>query len=355
MTYDLTQERDKLTNWLIETITKHYKNDVALVVVHDHLVLPTDGFKKAFDYFVPVDTPEAEARVNDLARTFIIHDIGLDLYPRSWKRLEGMTRLEDYNTGVLADARILYSRTPEDAKRFQNLQAALRANLQDASFMYQKALEHLEQAQELYLTMIFKDDLASLRLAASSIANELAIAVACLNHTYLHNSQQDKLQELAAMPNKPDGLWDLMAQQIHLATSASLKENCYHLISLMRSFIETEPAAAAESAYSLQDLAEWYKELSYTWRRVRYYAAQGDAQRVYEWASYLQMELNWVQDEFCIADLSVLDHFNADDLSSFAAFCNEKEQYLLQFMKDGGVTVSFYTCVDDFIADHETV
>ena len=129
MTYDLTQERDKLTNWLIETITTHYKNDVALVVVHDHLVLPTDGFKKAFDYFVPVDTPEAEARVNDLARTFIIHDIGLDLYPRSWKRLEGMTRLEDYNTGVLADARILYSRTPEDAKRFQNLQAALRASL----------------------------------------------------------------------------------------------------------------------------------------------------------------------------------------------------------------------------------
>ena len=103
MTYDLTQERDKLTNWLLDTITTQYKDDVALVVVHDHLVLPHDGFKKAFDYFVPVDTPEAEVRVNELARTFIIHDIGLDLYPRSWKRLEGMTR-----PGLLHCRQMLY-------------------------------------------------------------------------------------------------------------------------------------------------------------------------------------------------------------------------------------------------------
>ena len=355
MTYDMTQEKNKLTNWLLRTIEKDYKDDVALVVVHDHLVLPTDGFKKAFDYFVPVDTPESEAMVDQLARTFIIHDIGLDLYPRSWKRLEGMTRLEDQNTCVLADARILYSRTPEDAKRFEALQAALRANLQDAAFMYQKALEYLDQAMDLYRTMIFKDDMASLRLAAAYIANELAIAVACMNHTYLHNSQQDKLQELTAMPGKPEGLTDLMAQQIHLTTPADLKENCYQLIHLMRSFLEQKPTAAAESTYSLSNLADWYKELSYTWRRVRYYAAQGDAQRVYEWASYLQLELNWVQDEFGISDLVVLDRFNADDLSAFAALCNEKEQYLLQLMKDGGVTVPFYACVDDFIADHETI
>ncbi len=355
MTYDLTQERDKLTNWLLDTITTQYKDDVALVLVHDHLVLPHDGFKKAFDYFVPVDTPEAEVRVNDLARTFIIHDIGLDLYPRSWKRLEGMTRLEDYNTCVLADARILYSRTPEDAKRFENLQTALRTNLQDTAFMYQKASEHLDQAMDLYRTMIFKDDMASLRLSAAHIANELAISVACLNHTYLHNSQQDKLDELAAMPNKPDGLWELMAQQIRLSTPTALKENCYHLIHLMRSFMDPEPAAAAESTYSLNDLAEWYKELSYTWRRIRYYAQQDDAQRTYEWGGYLQLELNWVQDEFGISDLTILDHFAADDLNGFAAICNEKEQYLLQLMKDGGVTVPFYTCVADFIADHETV
>ncbi len=355
MAYDLNKEREKLTNWLLETIESNYKDSIALVLVHDHLVLPSDDFKKAFDYFVPVDTPEAEAKANQLARTFIIHDIGLDLYPRSWKRLEGMTRLEDHNTCILADARILYSRTPEEAKRFKDLQAALRANLQDASFMYQKALEYIDQAMDLYRTMTFKDDMASLRLAAAYIANEVAIAVACLNHTYLHNSQQDKLQELAALPYKPDGLLDLMAQQIHLTTASELKENCYHIIRLMRSFMQQEPSAPAESTYSLSDLAAWYKELSYTWRRVRYYAEQGDAQRTYEWGSYLQLELNWVRDEFGISGLTVLDQYDVDNLSGFADLCNEKEKYLLQLMADGGVTVPFYASVDDFIADHETI
>ena len=355
MTYDLIQEREKLTGWLLDTIEAGYKDDVALVLVHDHLVLPTDGFKKAFDYFVPVDTPEATTRVNQLARTFIIHDIGLDLYPRSWKRLESMTRLEDTNTCVLADARIIYSRTPEDAERFLSLQQQLHEKLQDSSFMYQKALEYLDQAMDLYRTMIFKDDMVSLRLAAGYIANNLAITIACLNNTYLHNSQQDKLEELAQMPQKPEGLMHLMAEQIHLTTPAALKENCYHLIRLVRCFMEQEPSASAETSYGLSDLADWYKELSYTWRRIRYYADQGDAQRTFEWGCYLQLELNWVRDEFGLNDLDILDRFDANDPLGFAAVCTEKEKQLLKIMEEGGITVPFYPSVDAFIADNETV
>ena len=49
MAYDLNKEREKLTNWLLETIESNYKDSIALVLVHDHLVLPTDDFKKAFD------------------------------------------------------------------------------------------------------------------------------------------------------------------------------------------------------------------------------------------------------------------------------------------------------------------
>ncbi len=355
MTYDLTKEREKLTNWLIDTIKTNYQDDIALVLVHDHLVLPTDGFKKAFDYYIPVDAPEAEAHANQLARTFIIHDIGLDLYPRNWKRMEGMARLEDTNTCILADARIIYSRTPEEAERFLTLQKQLRANLQDTSFMYQKALEYLDQAMDLYRTMIFKDDMVSLRLAAGYIANNLAISIACLNHTYLHNSQQDKLDELAAMPQKPEGLLPLMAEQIHLTTPSALKENCYQMIRLVRDFMEDESSAAAGTSYSLSDLADWYKELSYTWRRVRFYAEQGDAQRTFEWGCYLQLELNWVQDEFELTDLAVLDRFDSNDPRGFASICNEKEKQLLKILEDGGVTVPFYPSVDAFIADNETV
>ncbi len=355
MTHDLIQEREKLTAWLLDTIEAYYKEDIALVVVHDRLVLPTDGFKKAFDYYIPVDTPESEAKANQLARTFIIHDIGLDLYPRTWKRMEGMTRLEDTNTCVLADARILYSRTPEDAQRFLALQEKLRTNLQDTSFMYQKALEYLEQAMDLYRTMIFKDDMASLRLAAGYIANNLAISIACLNHTYLRNTQQDKLDELAQMPQKPEGLLPLMTEQIYLTSPKDLKENCYRLILLVRRFMEKEPLAAAKTSYSLSDLADWYKELSYTWRRVRYYAEQGDAQRTFEWGCYLQLELNWVTEEFGLTGLNVLDAYSANDLAGFAAICNEKEEFILKILEDGGVTVPFYPSVDAFIADHETV
>lgn len=356
MNYDLQQEREKLTGWLLDTIRTRYPDDIALVLVHDHLVLPGDDFKKAFDYYIPVDTPEAEARANQLARTFIIHDIGLDLYPRSWQRMEGMARLEDINTCILADARILYSRTPEDARRFQDLQATLRANLQDPAFMYQKALTYLDRAMDLYRTMLFKDDLASLRLAADYISTSLAITLACLNHTYLRNSQEDRLEELARLPLMPEGLLPLMAGVIHLTTASALKERCYQLILSVRRFLEAQhPAAPAAKSDDLTALADWYKELSYTWRRIRYYAQQGDGGRSFTWGCLLQDELNWVSEEFGLPAMRVMDAYSADDLAGFAAVCDEKEKQILRILQEDGITVPFYASVDAFIKDNETV
>lgn len=347
----MKQEKQKLQDWLLHKIKTEYAEDVSLVVVHDHLVLPGDDFKKAFDYYVP-----ATPRGNELARTMIIHDIGLDLYPRSWERLEGMARLEDFNTCVLADARVIYSRTPEDAARFEALQAKLRANLQDASFMYQKALENLSSAMNIFKTMIFKEDMSSLRLAAGYIQNYLAITLACVNHTYLKNSQEDFLEELAAMPLLPDGILPMLRRVIHTADGKQLKELCYQLIFTTRHFLEQHQESAQAGAGSdLSGLADWYRELSYTWRRIRHYCQVGDAQRSYQWGCLLQEELNVVSAEFALPPMDLLGQYDPAQLAEFAAHANALEAEIRAVLKANHADVVCYACVDDFIRDEQTI
>lgn len=347
----MKQEKQKLREWLLHTIETEYPDDISLVVVHDHLVLPEDDFKNAFDYYVP-----ATPRGNELARTMIIHDIGLDLYPRSWERLEGMARMEDFNTGVLADARIIYSRTPEDAARFKAIQQKLHANLQDAAFMYQKALENLDTAMELFKTMIFKEDMSSLRLAAGYIQDYLAITLACLNHTYLKNSQEDFLEELRGMPLLPEGLLPAMESVIYTQDAAALKQLCYELIWKVRHLIEQHqmPAEAGKPS-DLSGLADWYRELSYTWRRIRYYAGNGDAQRSYQWGCMLQQELSVVSTEFGLEPMDLLAKYDPENLEAFAVRANELEERIQSILETHGIKVVRYACVDDFIKDEQGI
>lgn len=169
----------ELTNWAITQIQRKYKDDVALLIAISGHSLENDCHGECFDYFVP-----ANENGNKLAQTFIIDGVGHDLYPRSWKRIENMADFNDDFTFGLGDAQILYSRSEEEKNHFVAMQKKLKANLQDKDFMLKKALEKLDNAMEIYRTMMFEDLLYKVRMAAGFIAHYLSIAVACINGTY---------------------------------------------------------------------------------------------------------------------------------------------------------------------------
>lgn len=104
-----------LTKWVINKIENEYKDDIALLVGIKGHSTNGDGHGECFDFFVP-----ATERGNELAETFIIDGVGHDLYPRSWERLEDSVNLDDMAL-LLDQATILYARSEDDAKRFEEI------------------------------------------------------------------------------------------------------------------------------------------------------------------------------------------------------------------------------------------
>lgn len=177
---------EKLLHWVINKIEKEYKDDVCLLIGNSLLKLDEDRDDAAFDFFIP-----AKEKAYNLSKTFIIDGIGYDLYPRSWDCIENMANLEDYNPTLLGNAQILYYRNEEDKNRFLAMQEKLKKNLENPKFMYQKALEKLSVAMEIYKTMMFEDSIAKVRMAAGYIADCLSVAVAFINQTYFKYSQSN--------------------------------------------------------------------------------------------------------------------------------------------------------------------
>jgi len=336
----------KLTEWAINKIKSEYPGDVALLVAVEGHSVNGDEHGLCFDYYVP-----ATERGLEFGRTFIIGGIGYDLYPRSWERTERTANLDDRCTLCLGNAKILYSRSKEDEERFLALRQKLFDNLKNEEFMYVKALGKIDEAMNLYRTMMFENEMYKVRMAAGYIANYLSIAVAYLNGTYQNDWRIGNIAHLSKLQKLPDGLIQYIRSMLDAKTSEELKSLSHLMISTVRRFTAANAPARAQSTVEpdLHGLADWYQELSLTFRRLAYYCDINDAEMALTDACSIQNELLIVREEFGLKEMDLLGCYDSADLSRLKERSIELERYIIDTIESNGVKIDKYNTVDDFL------
>ena len=333
--------RIRVTKWVVETVEKEYRDDIALVVSHTTLRIEGEE-TPVVSYFVPITD-----RGRRFARTFILDGEGYDLWAIEWERLERFAELLEYNITCLADAELLYAKTPEDAERFEKLKERLAANLADPAAARAKALESYEQAKKIYLEMLFSDG-SDVRLGAGYVLDYLARAIAFTNRRYFRKTQAEQMEELSDMELCPEKFVSLYRQVIWERQAGEQKRLCYELIRLVKQFLESLQEKKAREFY-FQDLADWYCELSYTWMRIRYYCGRGDVIRAYMWGIYLQQELNIVCDDFGLEKMELMEAFDPDSLEEFVRRSDNLEQEMRRRIEAGGGIIHEYSSFEEFV------
>lgn len=335
-----------VTKWVIDTVKEKYADDVALVI--SHTTLRIDG-EPCVSYFVPITE-----RGNELSRTFLLGGTGYDIWGIPWERLERFAALEEYNLTVLADGEILYAKDGEQAERFRALQAKLRQNLSDRAKSRECALKIYAQAKALYTEMMFVER-SDVRMMAGFVLDCLAQAVAFSNHTYFKRSQTDQLAELEEIGRTgkiPEGFPTLYLDVIRENDENGQREQCRRAIRMIRDYLVEAAPDNSPREQNFQDLADWYGELSYTWLRLRHYAAENDPVKVYMWGIYLQNELNGVSADFRLKKSELMECFNADDLGAFLARADELEKTIREAIVKGGGVIREYGSKEDFLNEN---
>ncbi|HIZ55838.1 MAG TPA: hypothetical protein H9671_06495 [Firmicutes bacterium] len=333
-----------VTNWVLDTVKKEYAQDIALVV--SHTTLRIDDSEKAIGYFVPVTE-----RGYQFGRTFILNGEGFDIWGIGWERLEKFANLEEYNITCLADGEILYARSPEDARRFKDLQKRQLEYLSNPSVMRKNALTAYEQAKKIYLEMLFAQD-SDVKMGAGYVLDYLAQAIAFSNLRYFKKAQTEQIQELSTMEKVPQGFPDLYCRIILEPDQEKQKSLCYESINLVKDFLQSlvpPHETMVKQDLDFQMLADWYGELSYTWLRIRYYAEQNDAVKVYMWGIMLQNELNHICEAYGLQKMQLMDAYRADQLLKFAEHANQLENMIQSMIIREGGTIHTYTSTEDFL------
>lgn len=346
-----------LTEWVIKKIETEYKNDIALLIGIKGHATNEDSHGECFDYFVP-----ATDRGNELAETFIIDGVGHDLYPRSWERLENSVQLEDM--ALLIDkATILYARSREDEERFKSLKKRLHENLNNPEFVYGKALECMDKALEIYRSLIFEEKNYRARSEANCIHLYLSKAMAFLNNTYTESAiyserqayndmAESRMYHCPEMKSVPNGFFDYARRLLEAQDVRSLREIIFSLLKVTRKFIlERKPTVERQTAaiVNYNNLADWYQELSLTWRRIRFFCENNMVEEAYTDACYLQEEFMYISQEYQVEELNLLDSFDANDLSLLEKRSNMLEEIIKDILAEHNVSINSYDSLEDFL------
>ena len=334
----------RIADWAIKTIETDYANDVCLLLEHNSLLLERDMNSRSISYFIP-----ATNRAYGLSRTFIINGIGYDLFPRSWEQVENMADVKDYNTTCLANAKILWAGSDEDRQRFASLQARLAANLQNPAHMRERAMKWFEYAKNIFvMETVFEERLYKVRENAGHICDLLSIAVAFTNGQFFMHGQTNQLQELSKMGKVPPGFVQLYKDIVAEPCPNAQKRLCHRMITVTKEFLDAKPITPA-SKPDFTELAEWYHELSYTWRRVYHWCDANDPVNAYIWCCMLQNEVDEWGAKFGITDTDIMSAFSASDLAPFRKRAEAVEENVRLAIAQNGVKLDEYASIEEFL------
>lgn len=343
----MTNGTKQLTEWVINKIKTEYADDIALLVAVDKGSINNDGHGEPFDYFIP-----ATERGNELAQTFIIGNVGNDLYPRTWERTERTANLDDPATPCLGNAKILYARSPEDAARFESIRQRLFDNLCNPDFIYRKALENLDIALNLYKTMMFEERLYRVRGLAGYIHYYLTISVGCLNQTYRKDWHIGVINEISTWEELPDGFAEYYQAILAAQTVSELRNLSYLLIVSTRQFIANHKPGKGEPLLSpdYQQLAEWYQEIKTWWNRLYFFCHEKDSDAAFQEACRLQEELDIVGEEFMLGEMDLLGCFDMQNLAPLSRRASELEQLIVSAIESNGIRITRYDTLAAFLS-----
>lgn len=340
----------ELTQWAIDQIKRHYKDDIALLIAISGHALENDCHGECFDYFIPVNDNGYK-----LSQTFIIDGVGHDLYPRSWERMENMAQFDDEFAYGLGEAQILYARSEADRTQFEALRQKQKDNMADQGFMYKKALEKLDGAMEIYRTMMFEDQLYKVKMGAGFIAHYLALAIAYVNGTYFKQRLDADSIEIAKMSKVPDNFVAYYEGIVKAKSVSELKTISHMIISTTRQLMQSlKPAIkAVDSELNYHYLGNWYEEMSLTCRRIYYHCDANDYMRVYPDALNMQNELNVIQEEFALKEMDLLGAFDVNDLMTFKKRVKEIEDMIIHEIESHGVALNKYDTLEQFLEKND--
>jgi len=133
----------RIADILVENIKTKYADEISIIAFYGSYAKGTATEKSDMDFFFIPRTREA----HKASIQFILDGIGFDFWPISWERAEKIASFEEVIVPVIADSKVLYSRSDEELERFKGLRTKISSlcSPENRPIMLRKAVNNHEK------------------------------------------------------------------------------------------------------------------------------------------------------------------------------------------------------------------
>lgn len=233
---------------LVEHAIARFPGQVAIIAYYGSHAKGTATASSDLDLFYIPDDGQAGA----LSSQFVYDGLPYDFWPISWAFAEDMANARPGRpwaraASLIADAKVLYARSPADRERFDALQRRVTELMQpdQRGHMLERAREALREAfTHLGHMHIAGADRLPAKRFLDAVANSLALA----NQTYFAKGWESDPSQVERLPRRPDGFGPLAHRVLiagDLAAADALAEATRRVL-LDPGDVTPAPAAVAD-------------------------------------------------------------------------------------------------------------
>jgi len=330
----------------IEKIRTDYKEEVSLVVVMGSYVFDEIHDRSDLDIFF---VPKTD-RGYKLGFTFIIDEIGFDLWPISWERLEGIAHHQERITSILTDGKILYFATPEDLMRFQELKNSA-SEMEDEKVRLKRSLEVFSDSHQMISRLHRETDLSGIRRLSILILNNIAHTLSLLNGKPIRRGRSRLKKEILEMKLNPKDFSRLYDTVFFSDRADDLKARLTELHRNTEMLISDEKARLYQTGSVKEVFDGFFEELINCYNKIEHACEISDPLTCLFAACEIHEEIDHAL-EWCkmaAPELpDILEAYDPENLDGILMRSREHKALFTEFLESNGVTIRRFRNQDEF-------
>lgn len=336
----------KIAEIFIEKIRQDYADDISLVVVMGSYVFNDIHDRSDLDIFF---VPKTE-RGYKLGFTFIIDEIGFDLWPISWERLEGIAHHKERITSIITDGKILYSSSPEDLRRFEELIEAA-GNTQDRKQCLEKALGVFDESYKMIDHLTNQTELSGARRQAILLLNNIAHTLSLLNGIPIRRGRsrlKKEVMEMTLIPEDFSLLYDTVFSSDQLD---DIKRDLLHLMKNTEKLIQEEKDNLLKKSPVKDVFDGFFEELINCYNKIEHAFEINDPKTCLFAACEIHEEIDHALDYCSGKDPQlpdILEAYDPDHLEGILMKSREHKKLFTEFLESKGVIIQRFKDADEF-------
>ena len=311
----------KVADILVKYASATHKDDIALIVYSGSYAREQASPTSDLDIFYIPDDGQAQS----LSSQFVLDGLPYDFWPMPWSFVEAIAEARGERpwavaAALIADARVLYSRSPQDLARFNELQQRIADSIKPEShkFMLERALDAFKttlfQLGQLRLA-VSADDIKGVYWAAWNFANSVVNALALANQTYFTKGWGANFSQLGRLTRKPADLEELLTTIVFSSDVDTVLETADRLAHETRQCLVDAQAAIAQPVSPAELFTDFYPFVFEYVQKVLTACAGADKMAAAYAACQLQVEicqyLNQVEPGFYGSEFNLLGEYSS--------------------------------------------